>query len=110
MGWAKYAEDNLEIMQERMFLRQTCKVETEIKVICKSPIPVLPQIVIQINQEPVEEEKYEDIYIVCKDCGRKFLFSAGAQKHYEKKGWDNPKRCKCCRDFRNTRFLMCSSY
>ncbi len=110
MGWAKYAEDNFEIMQERISMRQNCIVETEIKVVYKAPVPILPQIVIQLSQETISEEKYEDIYIVCKDCGQKFLFTAGAQKHYAQKGWNPPKRCKSCRDFRNTRFLMCSSY
>ncbi len=110
MGWAKYAEDNFEIMQERISMRQNCIVETEIKVVCKTPVPLLPQIVIQFNKESTMEEKHEDIYIVCKDCGRKFTFSVGAQRHYESKGWNHPKRCKSCRDFRNARFLMCSSY
>lgn len=65
-----------------------------------------------IKEELLAPQKveYEDRYIVCKDCGRKFLFSARAQKHFDKMGWDDPKRCKSCRSYRNTRYLMCSSF
>ncbi|MBR6528495.1 MAG: zinc-ribbon domain containing protein [Firmicutes bacterium] len=50
------------------------------------------------------------MYIVCKDCGKKFLFSATVQKYFDLKGWDDPKRCRDCKNYRNTRYLMCSSF
>ncbi len=45
------------------------------------------------------EKTYEDITIVCKDCGKEFVFEAGQQRHFESLGFTNqPVRCKECRD------------
>ena len=79
--------------------------------VCTTVLPIA-KIMVEIKEELVapQQEEYKDRYIVCRDCGRKFLFSAGAQKHYDKMGWDDPKRCKSCRSYRNTRYLMCSSF
>ncbi|MCD7796474.1 MAG: zinc-ribbon domain containing protein [Clostridiales bacterium] len=42
---------------------------------------------------------YEDKTLVCKDCGKEFLFSAEEQAFYDEKGFLNePLRCKECRD------------
>lgn len=111
MGWAKYYEDNVEIMYERQAMMQSQIHETEIKVVCTGILP-MTKIVVEIKEEfPVSRNiEYENLYIVCKDCGRRFLFTAEAQKHYSKMGWDAPKRCKSCRNYRNTRYLMCSSF
>lgn len=44
---------------------------------------------------------YEDKTLVCKDCGKEFIFSAGEQEFYAEKGFENePVRCKPCRDAR----------
>ena len=44
---------------------------------------------------------YEDKTLVCKDCGKKFTFSAGEQEFYAEKGFENePQRCKECRQAR----------
>ena len=41
---------------------------------------------------------YEDKTLVCKDCGKEFIFSAGEQAFYADKGFQNePTRCKDCR-------------
>ena len=41
---------------------------------------------------------YEDKELVCKDCGKTFVFSAGEQEFYAEKGFQNePQRCKECR-------------
>ena len=41
---------------------------------------------------------YTDETLVCKDCGKEFLFSAGEQEFYAQKGFENkPSRCKECR-------------
>lgn len=111
MGWAKYYEDNVEIMYERQTATQSDRQETEIGIICTGILPVA-NIIVEIKEEPVvsQQIEYKDRYIVCKDCGRKFLFSAKSQKHFDKMDWDDPKRCKCCRSYRNTRYLMCSSF
>jgi CxxC-x17-CxxC domain-containing protein len=40
----------------------------------------------------------EDKYLVCKDCGSEFLFSASEQEFYAEKGFENePGRCVTCR-------------
>lgn len=111
MGWAKYFEDNMEIMYERQAAMQSRRQEAEIKVVCTSILPVA-KIMVEIKEDiPAPQRvEYKDRYIVCKDCGSKFLFSAKTQKHYDKMGWVNPKRCKCCRGRRNARYLMCSSF
>lgn len=44
---------------------------------------------------------FEDKTIVCKDCGKEFVFTAGEQEFYAQKGFQNaPIRCKGCRDSR----------
>ena len=41
---------------------------------------------------------YEDKILVCKDCGKEFVFTAGEQEFYAEKGFVNePQRCKECR-------------
>ena len=44
---------------------------------------------------------YEDKTLVCKDCGKEFIFTAGEQEFYAEKGFQNePLRCKDCRQAR----------
>ncbi len=44
---------------------------------------------------------YEDKTIVCKECGKEFVFTAGEQEFYAEKGFQNePQRCKECRNAR----------
>ncbi len=44
---------------------------------------------------------YTDKTIVCKDCGREFVFSASEQEFYAEKGFTNePQRCRDCRNAR----------
>ncbi len=47
-----------------------------------------------------------DKTLVCKDCGKEFVFTAGEQEFYKEKGFTNePTRCKDCRIARkNERF------
>ncbi len=41
----------------------------------------------------------QDKKIICKDCGKEFIFTVGEQNFYEEKGFTNdPVRCKECRD------------
>ena len=45
--------------------------------------------------------EFTDKTLVCQDCGKEFVFTAGEQAFYKEKGLDNePKRCKECRDKR----------
>lgn len=42
--------------------------------------------------------EFTDKTIVCKDCGKEFVFSAKEQEFYQQKGLEHePKRCKDCR-------------
>ena len=44
---------------------------------------------------------YQDKTLVCKECGKEFVFTAGEQEFYASKGFVNePQRCKACRDAR----------
>ncbi|MHB8141874.1 MAG: zinc-ribbon domain containing protein [Vulcanimicrobiaceae bacterium] len=44
---------------------------------------------------------YVDEMLNCVDCGRQFVFSAGEQRFYESKGFQNkPNRCPDCRSAR----------
>ena len=44
---------------------------------------------------------FEDETLVCKDCGKDFIFSTGEQEFYAEKGFENePVRCRDCRDSR----------
>lgn len=42
--------------------------------------------------------KMEDKKIICKDCGKEFIFTVGEQEFYKEKGFENdPVRCPDCR-------------
>lgn len=42
--------------------------------------------------------EFQDKVLVCRDCGKEFLFSAGEQAFYAEKGFQNePTRCRNCR-------------
>lgn len=101
MGWAKYAEDNDEIIFERMdqmvnrespyiemmnaIPLRTCHVEISIEA-C-------------FDEEHAEPKvRYENRSLYCRDCGKEFLFTACEQRFYENKGFHQPKRCKVCRE------------
>ena len=44
------------------------------------------------------EKIIEDKTLVCKDCGKEFVFTKGEQEFFAQKGLTNePKRCKECR-------------
>ena len=37
---------------------------------------------------------YEDKTLICKECGKEFVFTAGEQEFYASKGFENePQRC-----------------
>ncbi len=56
---------------------------------------------VEVAEEVVEEvveEVFEDETIVCAQCGKEFLFSAGEKQFYKEKGLKNkPKYCRECR-------------
>lgn len=41
---------------------------------------------------------YQDVTLVCRDCGREFIWTSGEQAFYASKGLQNrPGRCPSCR-------------
>lgn len=39
-----------------------------------------------------------DKTIICRDCGKEFIFTVGEQEFYKEKGFENePTRCADCR-------------
>lgn len=46
----------------------------------------------------VAEPVYQDETLVCKECGKEFVFTAGEQRFFAEKGFKNkPKACRECR-------------
>lgn len=37
------------------------------------------------------------VKLICRDCGRQFLFTEGEQEFYERMGFNHPNRCRDCR-------------
>ncbi len=47
--------------------------------------------------------EFQDRVLMCRECGKEFLFSAGEQAFYAEKGFQHqPSRCKDCRGGRRT--------
>ena len=47
---------------------------------------------------------FEDKTLVCRDCGKEFVFSASEQQFFADKGFQNdPTRCHECRAARRNR-------
>ena len=48
--------------------------------------------------------EFQDLSLQCIDCHQSFVFTAGEQQFYERKGFkETPKRCKTCREARKVR-------
>lgn len=46
----------------------------------------------------------EDKKIICRDCNKEFIWTAGEQEFYKEKGFDNePIRCPECRRAKKSR-------
>lgn len=41
-----------------------------------------------------------DVILVCKDCSSEFVFTVGEQEFYAQNQFNEPKRCKECRNAR----------
>ena len=44
----------------------------------------------------------EDRWLTCQDCGDEFVFTARDQQFYKQKGYEEPKRCKPCRELKKS--------
>lgn len=97
MGWAKYYEDNLEIIHDRQNAGEYSFYSTPVKITVEAAIESIPS---------VEEPKYKRKKLVCQDCGKTFRFSRRDQAFFDQNGWKDPIRCKCCRESKKARYLM----
>jgi len=107
MGWAKYMEDNYNMIEQRRvlnrrdaFIMPTVSVDepTEAWDVITPRIKAEPKALIpQIHTEEKKKE-YVDKILRCRSCGCDFRFSARRQEKFEKKGWQPPKRCWECRN------------
>ena len=53
----------------------------------------------EVTMVGATDEVFEDKTLVCKECGKEFVFTAGEQAFYKEKGFMNePKSCKACRE------------
>lgn len=43
------------------------------------------------------KQEFEDRILICLDCAREFVFTAGEQRFFSNKGLAEPKRCPLCR-------------
>ena len=44
-----------------------------------------------------EVEAMEDTFLICEQCGQRFVFTAKEQEAYRRKGFSTPNRCPDCR-------------
>ena len=68
-------------------------------------MPVIQTVCLLIYQDNPngfqEVLEMEDKKIICKDCGKEFIFTVGEQEFYKEKGFENdPVRCPECRKAR----------
>lgn len=48
-------------------------------------------------------EEAQDKVIVCRNCGKEFIFTAGEQAFYGEHKFPDPVRCKECREARKNK-------
>ena len=107
MSFAKYFEDNMEIVEERFTLRQQEKNPTPIYRVTQdvsSKIYLVSTKVVEVKPKAHKKNKRKKKKIVCCDCRETFLFTGGEQKYYEERKLSEPKRCPACRQKRKELF------
>ena len=58
-----------------------------------------------VIEDTVANHDGEDKEIVCKDCGKTFIFTVGEQEFYKSKNFPDPQRCRQCAKKKRRRFL-----
>ena len=51
-----------------------------------------------------QRQKFNDMTLVCADCGHDFTWAAGEQNYYQRSGLAQPKRCPHCRQTKRELF------
>ena len=101
MGFSKYFEDNLEIMEERQYWM---KAEETTPIIISSKVAAVTLDTVTVTTVPQPQKtklKRKTKKLVCCECGTSFLFTGGEQHYYETHDLSEPKRCSKCRKSRN---------
>ncbi|MFZ5651750.1 MAG: zinc-ribbon domain containing protein [Bacillota bacterium] len=52
----------------------------------------------ELNLKKPRVKSFEAVRLKCWECGDRFIFEASEQKYFEKRGWEDPKRCPSCRE------------
>ena len=60
---------------------------------------------LKLVEDTVANHDGEDKEIVCKLCGKTFVFTVGEQEFYKSKNFPDPKCCKKCAKKRRMKFL-----
>ena len=60
---------------------------------------------LKLVEDTVANHDGEDKEIVCRDCGKVFVFSIGEQEFYKSKNFAFPQRCRQCAKKKRSRFL-----
>lgn len=58
-----------------------------------------------VIEDTVANHDGEDIEIICRDCGKAFIFTVGEQEFYASKNFPFPKHCHSCSKERRRKFL-----
>ncbi len=98
MGWAKYAEDNTELRNERFYVPLSAdhfRQDRCIQIVTILPVAAMPA---EVNIAVSQPTRPANRTLCCTDCGKNFTFSGKDQLYFERKGYCPPKRCKKCRE------------
>ena len=60
---------------------------------------------LELIEDSVANHDGKDKEIKCKDCGKTFIFTSGAQEFYKSKNFAFPQRCRQCAKKRRMKFL-----
>ena len=60
---------------------------------------------LELVEDTVANHDGEDKEIICRDCGKEFIFTVGEQDFYKSKNFAFPKRCRQCAKKKRSRFL-----
>lgn len=105
MGWAKYAEDNLELQTDRLQHPMNDRwfpAESYIEVRAVLPVSILP-VKVSVSVTASKKSVKPDQILLCRDCGKQFVFTSNDQIFYARKGFHPPKRCRQCRKQKKAR-------
>ena len=103
MGYAKYYEDNVEIIESRMMMHCCETTETQTYDYEMDSISTVSITSKKLKKQSNQSNRKPQL-IICCECGKSFQFRGGEQRFYEKHHLCKPKRCPTCRNARNDWF------